>query len=311
MLVRLQKFMADCGVAARRKCEQLILEGQVYVNGQRAHKLPILIDPEKDVITVGDDIVAPLKPEKPLYLLLYKPKGILVTRHDPAARKTVHELLPGVTARLFPVGRLDMDSRGLVLMTNDGELANALSHPRYGVEKTYVVTVEARLSVETVERLRKGIWLGSAPGGRAVRTEGFTLRVLSRQRGRTVLEVKIAEGKNREFRRVLARFGYRVSDMFRVAIAEKITAAGLSPGEFRPLSPEEVQWLRKVSAPDYQDRKRQATQKWYERKEMEKERKRLQQHAGANKTVSVRGEITAAGTKNSNRRGLRRWPNRR
>jgi hypothetical protein len=99
--------------------------------------------------------------------------------------------------------------------------------------------------------------------------------------------------------------------MFRVAIAEKITAAGLSPGEFRPLSPEEVHWLRKVSAPDYQNRKRQATQKWYERKEMEKERKRLQQHAAANKTVSVRGEITAAGTKNSNRRGLRRWPNRR
>ena len=276
MKVRLQKFMADCGVAARRKCEQLILEGQVRVNGQVPVKLPVLIDPEKDTITVGDDIVEALQPEKPVYLLLYKPKGVLVTRNDPADRKTVHELLPGVTARLFPVGRLDMDSRGLVLMTNDGELANAISHPRYGVEKTYVVTVDARLTAEAVERVRKGIWLGSPDGGRAIRAEGFTLRVLSRQRGKTILEVKIAEGKNREFRRVLARFGYRVNDMFRVAIAEKITAAGLNPGESRPLSPKELQWLRTVSSPDYHDQKRQATQKWFERKEMEKERKRLE-----------------------------------
>ncbi len=276
MKVRLQKFMADCGVAARRKCEQLILEGQVRVNGEVPMKLPVLIDPEKDTITVGDDIVEALQPEKPVYLLLYKPKGVLVTRNDPADRKTVHELLPGVTARLFPVGRLDMDSRGLVLMTNDGELANAISHPRYGVEKTYVVTVDARLTAEAVERVRKGIWLGSPDGGRAIRAEGFTLRVLSRQRGKTILEVKIAEGKNREFRRVLARFGYRVNDMFRVAIAEKITAAGLNPGESRPLSPKELQWLRTVSSPDYHDQKRQATQKWFERKEMEKERKRLE-----------------------------------
>ncbi|MGC8625634.1 MAG: pseudouridine synthase [Phycisphaerae bacterium] len=279
MLVRLQKFMGDCGVAARRKCEQLILEGQVRVNGQVPQKMPVLIDPQKDIITVGDDIVEALKPEKQVYLLLYKPKGILVTHNDPAARKTVHELLRGVTARLFPVGRLDMDSRGLVLMTNDGELANAISHPRYGVEKTYVVTVDARLSVEAVERIRKGIWLGAPHGVRAQRADGFTLRVLSRERDKTILEVKIAEGKNREFRRVLARFGYRVSDMFRVAIAGKITAAGLSPGEFRPLSPKELQWLRTVSAPDYHDQKRQATQKWYERKEMEKERKRLQPHS--------------------------------
>ena len=276
MKVRLQKFMADCGVAARRKCEQLILEGQVRVNGQVPMKLPVLIDPEKDTITVGDDIVEALQPEKPVYLLLYKPKGVLVTRNDPADRKTVHELLPGVTARLFPVGRLDMDSRGLVLMTNDGELANAISHPRYGVEKTYVVTVDARLTAEAVERVRKGIWLGSPGGGRAIRAEGFTLRVLSRQRGKTILEVKIAEGKNREFRRVLARFGYRVNDMFRVAISEKITAEGLNPGESRPLSPKELQCLRTVSSPDYHDQKRQATQKWFERKEMEKERKRLE-----------------------------------
>ncbi len=277
MKVRLQKFMADCGVAARRKCEQLIVEGQVRVNGEVPLKLPVLIDPQKDVITVGDDVVEALKPEEPVYLLLYKPKGVLVTQNDPADRKTVHELLRGVSARLFPVGRLDMDSRGLVLMTNDGELANAISHPRYGVEKTYVVTVDARMSAEAVERVRGGIWLGPAHGGRAVRAEGFKLRVLSRQRGKTMLEVKIAEGKNREFRRVLARFGFRVSDLFRVAIGEKITAAGLQPGEFRPLTAQELKWLRTVSAPEYHDRKRQATQKWFEQKEMAKERKRLQQ----------------------------------
>jgi pseudouridine synthase len=275
MKVRLQKFMSDCGVAARRKCEQLIVEGMVRVNGHVPRKLPVLIDPEKDVITVGDDLVDALKPEKPVYILLYKPKGVLVTRNDPADRKTVHELLPGVSARLFPVGRLDMDSRGLVLMTNDGELANAISHPRYGVEKTYVVTVDSHLTADAIERIRQGIWLVPTHGGRAVRAEGFKLKLLSRQRGKTILEVKIAEGKNRELRRVMARLGYRVSDMFRVAIADKITAAGLNPGESRPLAPQELRWLRTISSPDYHDQKRQATQKWYENKEMEKERKRL------------------------------------
>ena len=125
-----------------------------------------------------------------------------------------------------------------------------------------------------------------------MRAEGFTLRVLSRQRGKTILEVTIAEGKNREFRRVLARFGYRVADMFRVAIAEKITAAGLDPGESRPLSPKELQWLRTVSSPEHHDQKRQATQKWFERKEMEKERKRLQQ--GEEKTTPPHTRLTGA-----------------
>src|SRR5271170_22093 len=199
MKVRLQKFMADCGIASRRKCEDLITQGQVRVNGEVRTALPVLIDPDKDQVTVGDQVLEPIALEKPVYYLLHKPKGVLVTKHDPSRRRTGHDLIGGVTQRIFPVGRLEMDARGLVLMTNDGELANRLAHPRYGVEKTYVVTVEGNLSPGALERIKKGIWLGPThKGGRAEKTHGLKARVVARERGNTILEIKINEGKNRE-----------------------------------------------------------------------------------------------------------------
>ncbi len=276
MKIRLQKFMADCGVGSRRVCEEMILAGKVRVNDEVRTKLPVLIDPEADKITVDERLLAVLTPEPQVYYILNKPKGILVTTKDPAGRKTVYELMPKLPQRLFSVGRLDMDARGLILMTNDGELAHRLTHPRYGVEKTYIVQVDGRMASPAVESIKKGAWLGPADGAnKPIRTGGLSVRVLARERRYTLLEVKLIEAKNQEVGRVLAKAGHKVRDILRVAIAEKITLKGLAPGQCRPLEAWEVQWLFKASSPEFHESKQAATQAWYEEKEMEKERKRL------------------------------------
>src|SRR3954469_2649004 len=188
MKTRLQRFLADCGVASRRQCEQMILSGRVTVNGQVRVDMPVLIDPEKDIIAVDHEKVGSqaqgLHEQKKVYFLLNKPKGILVTNNDPSNRKTVNELMAGVKERVFPVGRLDMDSRGALIMTNDGELANRLTHPRYGIEKIYIVEVDGRLGHEDLEKIKRGIWLGpERPGAKgATRTERFHVSLIGRER---------------------------------------------------------------------------------------------------------------------------------
>ena len=285
MKIRLQRFMADCGVASRRECEEMIAQGRVRVNGEIPRKLPVMIDPQGDIVTVdeekiGIDTGAGLKEQDKVYLLLNKPKGILVTTSDPADRKTVGELLSGVKERVFPVGRLDMEGRGALIMTNDGELANRLTHPRYGVEKTYIVEVDGRIGHGEIEKIKRGMWLGERKrpgetGAGAHRSEGFRVKLIGRERGRTILEVVISEGKNREIRRVMAAIGHPVRDLNRVAIAGKVTIKNLKVGAFRPLTEAEVKWLYKASSQEFHGEKRAATQAWYEAKEMEKERKRL------------------------------------
>lgn len=276
--------MADCGVASRRECEAMIEAGRVHVNGEARTRMPVLIDPAKDVVTVDDEKIgagdAPtggLKEQNKVYFLLNKPKGILVTNFDPSDRKTVGELMSGIKERVFPVGRLDMDSRGALIMTNDGELANRLTHPRYGVEKTYIVEVDGRVGHGELEKIKRGMWLGPEHRGQqgAVKTERFKLKLVGRERGRTILEVTISEGKNREIRRVMARIGHVVRDLNRVAIAGKLTIKGLEVGKYRPLTEKEVKWLYHASSKEFHDEQRSATQAWYEAKEMEKERKRL------------------------------------
>ncbi len=309
MQVRLQKFMADCGIASRRHSEELIRDGQVRVNGIVKMELPILIDTDHDQVTVGDKLLEPIRPEKPVHVLLYKPRGILVTRQDQAGRKTVFDLVKPIPQRLFPVGRLDMDSRGLLLMTNDGELANRLTHPSYGVEKLYIVTVDGKMSAAAIEKIRKGAWLGPAGRGKAVRTEGLKIKLISSDRQFTTLEVRLSEARNREIRRVLARAGFRVRDLCRAAIAQKLTIKGLSPGEFRFLTDAEVAWLRHASSREYREQKRNASQQWFERKEMEKERRRLS-NAGAKsepqrKTLPAKAKTRAG--KQRPRKPARRW----
>jgi 23S rRNA pseudouridine2605 synthase len=249
----------------------------------------VMVDPEKDIISVdearvggGEGVVGrttpeTLKAQELVYYLLNKPKGILVTNADPANRKTVGELLQGVPQRVFPVGRLDMDARGALIMTNDGELANRLTHPRYGIEKTYIVEVDGRVDHGAIEKLKRGIWLGpERPGGHgAAKSDPFSVKFVGREHGRTVLEVKVTESKNREIRRAMARLGHYVRDLNRVAIAGKITIKGLDVGTFRPLTAAEVKWLFYASSTEFQEKERNATQAWYEKKELEKERKRL------------------------------------
>lgn len=288
-------------MASRRECEAMIAGGRVRVNGEVLTKMPVMIEPEKDVITVDEEEVGvqssgksttdgPLKEQNKVYFLLNKPKGILVTNYDPSERKTVGELMKGVKERVFPVGRLEMDSRGALIMTNDGELANRLTHPRYGVEKVYIVEVDGRIGHDDLEKIKRGIWLGpDRPAGAgaegkprgAVKTERFKIKVLGRERGRTILELNVAEGKNREIRRVMARIGHVVRDLNRVSIAEKLTTKGLDPGEFRPLTEKEVKWLYHASSKEYHGEQQAETQAWYEAKEMEKERKRLEKEAAA------------------------------
>ncbi len=308
MKIRLQRFMADCGIASRRECEEMILSGRVLVNGDVRTEMPVMIDPAKDVVTFDGQTIAErpdvpgeggLQEQRKVYFLLNKPKGILVTNFDPSDRKTVGELMRGVPERVFPVGRLDMDSRGALIMTNDGELANRLTHPRFGVEKTYIVEVDGRMGPGDIEKIKAGMWLGPDRGaGHGIRTDRFRVKILGRERGRTIMEVKISEGKNREVRRVMARIGHPVRDLNRVAIGDKLTIKGLEVGAFRPLSESEVKYLFKISSPEYHEKQKSATQQWYEAKEMEKERKRLEKDVVPPSRIrTVREELSSRGSR--------------
>jgi 23S rRNA pseudouridine2605 synthase len=296
----------------------MIAGGRVRVNGALRRDVPVMIDPAKDVVTVDEEKISidtgqGLKEQAKVYFLLNKPKGILVTTYDPSERKTVGELMVGVKERVFPVGRLDMDARGALIMTNDGELANRLTHPRYGVEKTYIVEVDGRVGHSEIEKIKRGMWLGpERPGaiGGAVKSERFRLKLVGRERGRTILEVTVAEGKNREIRRVMARIGHVVRDMNRVAIAGKLTLGTLKVGEYRPLTEKEVEWLHHASTREFHGEKRAATQAWFEAKEMEKERKRLAAEAET-QPVKARTPMAGATTGEKKEREFRVRPVRK
>ncbi len=230
--VRLQKVLADCGLGSRRRCEELIKAGRVRVN-RRVAVLGDRVDPESDRITV-DGI--PLRPggEKK-YLLLNKPVGYITTVRDTRGRATVMDLVQE-EGRLFPVGRLDKDTRGLLLLTNDGYLAQILLHPSMGVEKTYLVMAEGYVTREGLSRLRKGIRL----------EEGMTapakVRVLGRYGNRCLLEFTLHEGKKRQIRRMCAAVGLRVVDLVRTRFGP-LELKGLEEGSYRHLSEREVREL--------------------------------------------------------------------
>lgn len=236
--VRLQKVLAAAGVASRRGCEALIEEGRVTVNDQPVWELPVFVDPARDVIRVDGRRVRPVRQH--VYYLVNKPRGVVCTASDPAGRPRVVDLVPDAPCRIFPVGRLDVDSTGLILLTNDGELANRAMHPRYGLEKTYRVRVRGRLLPEEVERLRKGIHL--AEGLASARS----VRILHRGHNETHLEITLREGRNRQVRRMLARLGHPVRRLARVRIGP-LTDRGLGIGRYRPLTDDEVRVLYRLT----------------------------------------------------------------
>jgi 23S rRNA pseudouridine2605 synthase len=233
---RLQKVLAAAGVASRRKCEELILEGTVRVNGGVVDNLPAFADPEKDIITVdGRKIHAARK----VYFLLNKPKGVICTNSDPQGRKKAIDIIR-VNERIFCVGRLDIESTGIIILTNDSELANRLTHPRYGLAKTYVVNVRGELGGERIEKLKRGVWLAEGKTGRAA------IKILKRNRKESLAEITIREGLNREVRRMFAKMGLPVRSLTRTQIG-KINARGLGIGKFRALTKAEVEYLKKTT----------------------------------------------------------------
>ena len=233
--VRLQKFMASAGVASRRKSEELIVAGEVEVNGRRVTKLGTRVFPGRDRVTVR---AQPIAAEDKVYFVLNKPDGVVSSAEgsvDERGRPTVLSLLHGVPQRLFPVGRLDYHSRGVVILTNDGELAAALTHPRHGVVKTYHVKFQGKLDAEDERALREGVELDDG----AVTRPAVELFPFRETEANVWVQIGLREGLNRQIRRMGEAIGHPVLKLIRVAIGD-ITADGLQEGEFRPLTATEV-----------------------------------------------------------------------
>jgi len=240
--VRLQKALAAAGVASRHACEQLIKEGRVRVNGHPVERLPCFVRLKGDSVTVDGQTVR-LREQKKVYVLLNKPSGVVCTQSDPSGRPRAADLVAHLARGVFPVGRLDMESTGLILLTNDGLLAQRIAHPRHGLAKTYVADVAGRVEAASMDRLKAGMHLD----GR--RTAGAAVKVLRRQRERTLLEIRLTEGRNREIRRLLARLGHKVRALRRVAIGP-INDRGIKTGKCRLLTDDEVRKLYRLTEPD-------------------------------------------------------------
>ena len=231
---RLNKFLAHAGVGSRRHCDDLILHGRVSVDGGVVRELGVKIDPASQEICVDRQ---PLQGERLAYWLVYKPRGYLCTNHDPSGRPLAIDLVPHVHQRVYTVGRLDEDSEGLLLLTNDGDLANKLMHPRYGVEKTYLVQVAGRPTSEDLDQLLKGVYLSDG------HVRARRVRRLKSQGESTWLQIVLSEGKNREIRRMLARLKHKVMRLRRTAIGPVILGR-LASGKSRPLRADELARLR-------------------------------------------------------------------
>jgi pseudouridine synthase len=251
--VRLQRVLADAGVAARRVCEALIEAGRVSVNGEVVRRLPVFVSPESDDIRV--DGLGVRRAERRMYLMVNKPERFLVTNADEPHfdRPTVMHLIdhPSV-GRLFPVGRLDYESAGLVLLTNDGDLTNTLTHPRYGVTKTYEALVKGSLDSASVaaiptklRALAKREARDAGPGAR-VKTSGGEFELAGPKGANTLLRIRLRESRNRELREVLRLLGMPLKKLTRTAIGP-LELKGLAPGRWRELTREEIQALRRAA----------------------------------------------------------------
>lgn len=233
---RLQRVLARAGYGSRRAVEQLIVEGRVTVNGNVA-LLGDRADPLGDEVRV-DGLVVNLDPNV-RYHALHKPRGVVTTMRDPQGRIDIRGFLPSDGPRVFPVGRLDRDSEGLLLLTNDGDLANALTHPRHGVEKEYLAEVEGVPTARTVARLKRGVELEDGPA------RAKEAHVAARAGDRGAVRVVMTEGRKREVRRLLAAVGLPVTRLVRVRVGP-VRLGGLAPGELRDLTHDEVVALRRL-----------------------------------------------------------------
>lgn len=244
---RLHRVMASGGIASRRKCEEMILAGEVKVNGVVVNFLPAWIDPATDRITIEDRKLN-LHADS-IYVMYYKPRGIVCTMSDPEGRPCIGDIVKHHTgARIFPIGRLDMESQGLLLLTNDNVLTNELTHPRHHVSKTYEVTVRGLVNEETVQKLQKGIYLADAhtkhdETRRGKKATIEAIEITRHERDRTQLKLTLAEGRNRQIRRMLAIVGHPVKRLRRTHIGP-VALKGLRPGHWRDLTVQEYNALQ-------------------------------------------------------------------
>ncbi|MBU0640411.1 MAG: rRNA pseudouridine synthase [Planctomycetes bacterium] len=244
--VRLQKYLSDAGVASRRRAEELIEKGRVLVNNEVVDTLPAFVDPQHDHIIVDG---ARVRPQQHEYFMLHKPKGVICTNRDegdlPAGRRGAEprvravDLLPPMKERLFVVGRLDIDSTGLLLMTNDGELAEKIAHPRYGIPKVYRVEVRGAVANDLPAQARKGVYLAEG------RVRASEVEIIHRSRERSALRITLREGRNREIRRLLARLGHPVKTLKRIQIGPLILKR-LPVGGARRLTRPELEALHRA-----------------------------------------------------------------
>ncbi len=235
---RLQKYLSECGVASRRAAENIILEGRVTVNGETA-MIGLSVNPETDVVLVDGK---PVKPSgEKIVVILNKPKGVICSMSDPEGRKTVGDCVTGISERLYHVGRLDINTEGLILLTNDGALANRLMHPRFGVVKTYVAVCDGILTAAEAVRLANGVELEDG-----MTAPARVSRVQMTKDGNSLFRISIREGRNRQVRRMIEGIGHRTLALKREKYGP-LSLDGLKTGEWRVLNPEEVESLRNAA----------------------------------------------------------------
>ena len=233
---RLQKILAAAGIGSRRSCEELIMDGAVTVNGTVVSELPAFADPAVDDIRVDGQRI---KQEKKVYFLLNKPKGVICTSSDPKGRPKAIDLID-CPQRIFCVGRLDADTTGAIILTNDSELTNRLTHPRYELPKTYQVKIRGRMEGPDIEKVKKGVWLSEG------KTERAAVKVLRKTSDETLLQISIRQGLNRQIRRTFAHLGYRVKTLKRTQIGN-IVLKGLAAGASKRLTNTQIAYLKKAT----------------------------------------------------------------
>lgn len=288
---RLQKFLAQAGVGSRRECEELITEGRVTVGGKVVKKLGSQVDVDAENVRVDGSKVVPSRMQ---YFMVHKPTGVLSTCRDPEGRLRVIDLIK-TDQRVYNVGRLDKSSEGLILVTNDGDLANRLTHPRYGIKKTYHVTVAGHPKWSDLQQLKRGIRLAEAVA------QVSEVKVRKKRRDSCDLVMVLEEGRNREIRRLLAHIGHKVTRLKRVAIGP-LQLGNLKPGDYRRLEPKEVEALQKASSKVQPRKKRLA--KPVETSQLEGEKRRKQGQSAksgksgpAKKTISGKKRTTLGSAK--------------
>ncbi len=232
-MVRLQKFLADAGVASRRASEEFIRAGRVAVNEAKITELGAKVDPAHDQVTVDGK---PVRARRKIYIALHKPKGVVCSRSDEFERPTIYDLLPKEWGHLHSVGRLDFNSEGLIFLTNDGEFSLRLTHPRYGIRKIYIATIEGRVEPDMLSRFTNGLWYE----GEKFKAE--KARLLSASNAQSLVELELAEGKYREVRRLFESQGRTVKRLQRMQIG-KIKLGELRPGKWRTLTEPEIKSL--------------------------------------------------------------------